>query len=87
MHLQQAFQGIKGAQIIFLALPTPLGEDGSADLQYILRVAGQLGPMLEQYTVIIDKSTVPVRTAEKVTAEVTKGAKVLFEVVCNPEFL
>ncbi len=80
-------EGIKGAQIIFLALPTPPGEDGSADLQYVLKVAGDLGPLLEDFTVIVDKSTVPVGTAEKVTAEVAKNAKVDFEVVSNPEFL
>lgn len=80
-------EGIKGAQIIFLALPTPPGEDGSADLQYVLRVAEDLGPMLEEFTVIVDKSTVPVGTAEKVTAKVKEGAKVDFEVVSNPEFL
>ncbi|MEQ8907246.1 UDP-glucose/GDP-mannose dehydrogenase family protein [Ekhidna sp.] len=80
-------EGIKGAQIIFLALPTPPGEDGSADLQYVLRVAEDLGPMLEDFTVIVDKSTVPVGTAEKVTAKVKAGAKVDFEVVSNPEFL
>ncbi|WP_421764007.1 UDP-glucose dehydrogenase family protein [Ekhidna sp.] len=80
-------EGIKGAQIIFLALPTPPGEDGSADLQYVLRVAEDLGPMLEDFTVIVDKSTVPVGTAEKVTAKVKEDAKVDFEVVSNPEFL
>lgn len=80
-------EGIKGAEIIFLALPTPPGEDGSADLQYVLRVAEELGPMLEHYTVIVDKSTVPVGTAEKVTEKVKAGAKVDFEVVSNPEFL
>lgn len=80
-------EGIKDAKIIFLALPTPPGEDGSADLQYVLRVAEDLGPMLEDYTVIVDKSTVPVGTAEKVTAKVKEGAKVEFEVVSNPEFL
>jgi UDPglucose 6-dehydrogenase len=80
-------EGIKGAQIIFLALPTPPGEDGSADLQYVLRVAEDLGPLLDQYTVIVDKSTVPVGTAEKVTEKVAQGAKVEFEVVSNPEFL
>lgn len=80
-------EGIKGAQIIFLALPTPPGEDGSADLQYVLRVAEDLGPLLEDFTVIVDKSTVPVGTAEKVTEKVKLGAKVDFEVVSNPEFL
>ncbi|TRX49353.1 UDP-glucose/GDP-mannose dehydrogenase family protein [Fulvivirga sp. M361] len=80
-------EGIKGAKIIFLALPTPPGEDGSADLKYILKVAEDLGPLLENYTVIIDKSTVPVGTAEKVTAKVAENAKVEFDVVSNPEFL
>ena len=58
-------EGIEGAKIIFLALPTPPGEDGSADLQYVLKVAEDLGPLLESYTVIVDKSTVPVGTAKK----------------------
>lgn len=80
-------EGIKDAQIIFLALPTPPGEDGSADLKYVLKVAEDLGPLLEDFTVIVDKSTVPVGTAEKVTAKVSEGAKVDFEVVSNPEFL
>lgn len=80
-------EGIKGAKIIFLALPTPPGEDGSADLKYILGVANDLGPLLDEYTVIVDKSTVPVGTAEKVRANIQKGAKVEFDVVSNPEFL
>ncbi|WP_258102694.1 UDP-glucose/GDP-mannose dehydrogenase family protein [Marinoscillum sp. MHG1-6] len=80
-------EGIEGAQIIFLALPTPPGEDGSADLKYVLKVANDLGPILKDYTVIVDKSTVPVGTADKVTAAVAKGAKVDFDVVSNPEFL
>lgn len=80
-------EGIKEAQIIFLALPTPPGEDGSADLKYILKVANDLGPILDQYTVIVDKSTVPVGTAEKVRAAIAKNSKVEFDVVSNPEFL
>jgi len=80
-------EGIKGAKIIFLALPTPPGEDGSADLKYVLKVAEDLGPLLEDFTVIVDKSTVPVGTAEKVTAKIQQKAKVDFEVVSNPEFL
>ena len=80
-------EGIKGAQVIFLALPTPPGEDGSADLQYVLKVAEDLGPILEDYAVIVDKSTVPVGTAERVTAKIKAGAKVDFDVVSNPEFL
>ena len=79
--------GIKGAKIIFLALPTPPGEDGSADLKYILKVASDLGPIISEYVVIVDKSTVPVGTADRVRAEVQKGAKVEFDVVSNPEFL
>ena len=80
-------EGIKDAKVIFLALPTPPGEDGSADLKYILGVANDLGPILQQYAVIIDKSTVPVGTAEKVRAAIAKNAKVDFDVVSNPEFL
>ncbi|MEM0938170.1 MAG: UDP-glucose/GDP-mannose dehydrogenase family protein [Bacteroidota bacterium] len=80
-------KGIKGAKIIFLALPTPPGEDGSADLKYVLTVAEDLGPLLESFTVIVDKSTVPVGTAEKVATKIKETAKVDFEVVSNPEFL
>ncbi len=80
-------EGIKDAEVIFLALPTPPGEDGSADLQYVIKVADDLGHLLEHYTVIIDKSTVPVGTAEKVRARIARHAKVEFDVVSNPEFL
>lgn len=80
-------EGIRDAKIIFLALPTPPGEDGSADLKYVLKVAEDLGPLLQDFTVIVDKSTVPVGTAEKVTARIAEKAKVEFEVVSNPEFL
>ncbi|HNP94332.1 MAG TPA: UDP-glucose/GDP-mannose dehydrogenase family protein [Cyclobacteriaceae bacterium] len=80
-------EGIRDAKIIFLALPTPPGEDGSADLKYILKVANDLGPLLKSYAVIVDKSTVPVGTAEKVRKAVSSGAKVEFDVVSNPEFL
>ena len=79
--------GITGAKVIFLALPTPPGEDGSADLKYILKVANDLGPLLQDYTVIIDKSTVPVGTSELVHAAISKAANVPFDVVSNPEFL
>ena len=79
--------GIKNAQIIFLALPTPPGEDGSADLKYILGVAGDLGKIITDYVVIIDKSTVPVGTADKVHAAIAKNSKADFDVVSNPEFL
>lgn len=80
-------EGIHDAQVIFLALPTPPGEDGSADLSYILRVADQLGNLLEDYKVIVDKSTVPVGTADKVRTAIAKNCKVEFDVVSNPEFL
>jgi UDPglucose 6-dehydrogenase len=80
-------EGIAGAKIIFLALPTPPGEDGSADLKYILGVAEALGSLLKEYTVVVDKSTVPVGTAEKVRLRIAAKAKVEFDVVSNPEFL
>ena len=84
-------EGIKNAQVIFLALPTPPGEDGSADLKYILGVAKELGSLIEQgdYKVIIDKSTVPVGTAEKVRQALMSngGIEGTFDIVSNPEFL
>ncbi len=88
LHFTTSLQeGINGAQIIFLALPTPPGEDGSADLKYILGVADELGKIITDYKVVIDKSTVPVGTAEKVHAAIAKNAKAEFDVVSNPEFL
>ncbi len=79
---------IKDAKIIFLALPTPPGEDGSADLSYILGAAADLAAIITDYKVIIDKSTVPVGTAEKVHAVMLeKLDESLFDVVSNPEFL
>lgn len=80
-------EGIENANVIFLALPTPPEENGSADLKYILGVADQLGGLLKQYAIIIDKSTVPVGTSEKVNERIRKNAKVDFDVVSNPEFL
>ena len=79
-------EGVKDALIVFLALPTPPGEDGSADLKYVLGVAEHLGKILEDYKVIVDKSTVPVGTAEKVHAAIAKNYKGEFDVVSNPEF-
>ena len=79
--------GIKDAQIIFLALPTPPGADGSADLKYVLGVADHLGKIMTDYKVIVDKSTVPVGTAAKVRATVAANFKGEFDVVSNPEFL
>jgi len=78
---------IKDAAVIFLALPTPPGEDGSADLSYILRVSRQLGQMITDYKVIVDKSTVPVGTSEKVRNTISELTEVPFDVVSNPEFL
>lgn len=80
-------EAIKDATIIFLALPTPPGEDGSADLSYVLGVAKQLGKIITDYKIIINKSTVPVGTAEKVRAAVAENAKCEFDVISNPEFL
>ena len=80
-------EAVEDAQVIFLALPTPPDEDGSADLSYVLGVADELGKMIKDYKIIIDKSTVPVGTAEKVTAAVATHAQVEFDVVSNPEFL
>jgi UDPglucose 6-dehydrogenase len=80
-------EAIVKAKIIFLALPTPPGEDGSADLSYVLGVASDLGKLIKDYKVIVDKSTVPVGTADKVHAAVAKHAKVEFDIVSNPEFL
>lgn len=81
-------EAVESATIIFLALPTPPGEDGSADLSYILGVAKQLGGLIKDYKVIVDKSTVPVGTSEKVHEELVANlSEDLFDVVSNPEFL
>ena len=80
-------EGVSDATIIFLALPTPPGEDGSADLKYVLGVASDLGKILTDYKVIVDKSTVPVGTAAKVHAAIAANYKGEFDVVSNPEFL
>ena len=83
---------LDGAQVAMIAVGTPPGEDGSADLRYVLEVARGIGQHMMDYLVIADKSTVPVGTAEKVTAEVNRalenrGVAVPFDVVSNPEFL
>ena len=78
---------IEKAKVIFLALPTPPGEDGSADLSYILGVANDLGKIITDYKIIVDKSTVPVGTADKVFEAIKKNSSVEFDVVSNPEFL
>ncbi|MGQ9804625.1 MAG: UDP-glucose dehydrogenase family protein [Chlorobiales bacterium] len=78
---------VEQSEIIFLALPTPPGEDGSADLKYVLSAAKDIGKLLNGYKIIVDKSTVPVGTSEKVRAAVAENAKHEFDVVSNPEFL
>lgn len=80
-------EGVSHGEIIFLALPTPPGEDGSADLQYILSVSRQIGHLLNDYKIIVDKSTVPVGTVEKVRAAIAENYDGEFDVVSNPEFL
>ena len=74
-------------EMIFLALPTPPGADGAADLKYVLGVADKLGKLLNSYKVIVNKSTVPVGTADKVKAAIAKNYQGDFDVVSNPEFL
>lgn len=81
-------EGIKDAEIIFLALPTPPGKDGAADLQYVMQVAADLSKMITSYKVIVNKSTVPVGTAEKVASVLAQNLDTqFFDVVSNPEFL
>lgn len=80
-------QTIKTTDVIFLALPTPPMEDGSADLQHVLAVSKQIGRSMNGYKVIVNKSTVPVGTADKVKAAIAKYTKHEFDVVSNPEFL
>lgn len=80
-------EGIDHGDIIFLALPTPEDEDGSADLSYVLGVSNEIGKLISDYKVIVDKSTVPVGTAEKVRAAILENSKCDFDVVSNPEFL
>jgi len=80
-------EAVEPASIIFLALPTPPDEDGSADLSYVLSVAEQLGGIINDYKVIVNKSTVPVGTAEKVHQAISSTIKCDFDVVSNPEFL
>ncbi len=78
---------LEASEIIFLALPTPPGADGSADLKYVLGVADQMGKLMKGYKVVVNKSTVPVGTADKVREAIAKNYKGEFDVVSNPEFL
>lgn len=80
-------EGLEHGEVIFLALPTPEEEDGSADLSYVIGVAEDIGRLLNEYKVIVDKSTVPVGTAEKVRDTIAKYTTCDFDVVSNPEFL
>jgi len=80
-------EGIGDAKIIFLALPTPPGENGSADLKYVLGVAEEIGKFITDYKVIVAKSTVPVGTSEKIRETISRNYKGEFDVVSNPEFL
>jgi len=80
-------QGLDHADIVFLALPTPEDEDGSADLSYVLGVAEKIGQHITSYKVIVDKSTVPVGTAQRVRDTIAQNAQCAFDVVSNPEFL
>lgn len=80
-------EGIKDVDVIFLALPTPPGGDGSADLSYVLSVANELGYLIDNYCVVVNKSTVPVGTADLVRNAIAKNTQVKFDVVSNPEFL
>ena len=78
---------ISTAQVVFIAVGTPPGEDGSADLQYVVAAAETVAAHMEQYTVVVDKSTVPVGTADMVHAAMKAKTEVEFDVVSNPEFL
>ena len=85
-------EAIKNSSIAFIAVGTPMGEDGSADLKYVLAVAKTIGESIEDYIVVVDKSTVPVGTADKVKATIQaeldkRGLAIEFDVVSNPEFL
>jgi len=78
---------VEDAEIIFLALPTPPGADGSADLKYVLGLVYHLGKVLKGYKVIVNKSTVPVGNADKVSTAIVKNYNGEYDVVSNPEFL
>jgi UDPglucose 6-dehydrogenase len=78
---------VRESEVVFIAVGTPQGEDGAADLQHVLGVARDVGRALDKYTVIVDKSTVPVGTAQRVKAAIAAETTQPFSVVSNPEFL
>ena len=80
-------EALDKSEVIYLALPTPPGEDGSADLSYVIGVANQIGEMMTEYKVVVNKSTVPVGTADKVRDVISAKTQIPFDVVSNPEFL
>ncbi|KQT15496.1 UDP-glucose 6-dehydrogenase [Chryseobacterium sp. Leaf404] len=80
-------EALDKSEVIYLALPTPPGEDGSADLSYVQKVANDIGEMMTEYKVIVNKSTVPVGTADKVRETIAAKTNINFDVVSNPEFL
>ena len=80
-------EALDHCDVIYLALPTPPGEDGSADLSYVLKVSENIGKLMTRYKVIVNKSTVPVGTADRVTEVISSHTNESFDVVSNPEFL
>ena len=85
-------EALNQSEIIFIAVGTPMGEDGSADLKYVLQVAKDIGQQMENPSIIVDKSTVPIGTADLVRETIqyelnSRGVDVPFDVVSNPEFL
>ena len=80
-------EALDKSEVIYLALPTPPGEDSSADLSYVLKVASDIGEMMTEYKVVVNKSTVPVGTADKVRETISAKTQIPFDVVSNPEFL
>lgn len=80
-------EALEKSEVVYLALPTPPGEDGSADLSYVLKVANDIGELMTEYKVVVNKSTVPVGTADKVRETISAKTTIDFDVVSNPEFL
>src|SRR3972149_1350291 len=80
-------EAVRQSEVIFIAVGTPMGDDGRADLSFVMQVARTIGENLPGYAVVVDKSTVPVGTADRVKAEISKWTTHPFDVVSNPEFL